>query len=109
MLPDAIDGRDRLQKICWDRIIDTEHHHRIAAHDFAAHLHGSDVDVVFAQQRAQVTNDSGHVPVPGEQHVAAGGHIHREGIDAGDAQIAIGKDGTGDAAAALITTGGDLQ
>jgi len=35
--------------------------------------------------------------------------IHREGIDAGDAQIAIGKDGTGDAAAALITTGGDLQ
>ena len=35
-------------------IVDTQHHHRIAAHDFATDLHTGNVDIKLAQER---TND----------------------------------------------------
>ena len=64
---------------------------------------------MFAQQGAQLADDPGHVPVAGEQHVAAGDHVHRELIDAGNAQLTFGEHRPGDAVAGLGAAGAQLQ
>ena len=106
---DAVDGKHRSQQGRRNRVVQAEHHHGIPAHDAATHLHRGDVDVVLAQQGAQLADDPGHVAVAGEQHVAAGDHVHRELIDAGNAQLTFGEHRPGDAVAGLGAAGAQLQ
>ena len=105
----AVNRRDRLQQRPWNRVIHAEHHHGITTHDLAAHLHRGHVDVVLSQHRAEPADDSRHIAVAGEEHVATRRHIHGVFVNAGDAQFAVGEHSAGDTAAALIPTGGDLE
>ena len=106
---DAVDLVDRGQEAGGDGVVEAEHHHGVAPHDAPAHLHRGDVHVVLAQQRAQLADDAGHVAVAGEQHVAAGRHVHRELIDGGDPQFAVGEHRSGHAVAALGAAAAQLQ
>ena len=92
-----------------DGVVEAEHHHGVTPHDATAHLHRGDVHVVLTEHRAQLADDPGHVPMAGEQHVAAGGHVHRELVDGGDAQLAVGEHRAGHAVAALGTAAAQLQ
>ena len=106
---DAIDVLHAGQGAAGNGVIQAEHHHGITANNPAAHLHGSDVDVVLTKQRTQIADDAWHITVPGEQHVPAWGNVQRELINAGDAQISIGKDRTGNGVTAIGIAAGQLQ
>ena len=62
-----------------------------------------------AQHRAELADDPRHVAVAGEQHVATWGHVHRELINGGDAQLAVGEHGTGHGVVALAAARTQLQ
>ena len=104
----AIDRMDGDQQTWWDWIINAQHHHRITANNATPHLHRCDVDVVFTKHGAQLTDDPRHIAVPGLQHVSTRRHVHREFINGGDAQIAIGKHRTSHAVTALVTSSRQL-
>ena len=108
-LLDAVDLLDDVKGAGGDGVVQAQHHDGVTPDNAASHLHGSNVHIVLTKERAEMTNDPGHVAVPGEEHVLAGGHVEGELIDAGDAQLSIGKDRTGGGMAAVGVATGQTQ
>ena len=78
---DRIDCRD---ECCWDGLVGVQHHDRFATGCAASYMHEGDVDIVLAQERADVANDARLIVVPGEQEMPQRPEVDPEVFDSDD-------------------------
>src|SRR5579859_5428630 len=83
------------QHIVGHAVIDREDHHRVAPRRVAPHLHARDVDVVLAEDGAELADHARTVLVPAHEKAAFGHEIDTKRVDAHGAQLAH-QHGAGD-------------
>src|SRR6185369_11361008 len=78
----------RLQRLFCRRRIDLDQRHRLAATLAAPEMKATNVDATLAENRAELSDHSGHVPTARHEHVAFRRGFEIETVDLGDASFA---------------------